>query len=314
LIKLCEKLSREHSLTHEECVRLVRGHNPETDYFLAQQALKLRQLIFGDTVFYRGLIEISSFCKNDCKYCGLRRSNKLAPRYRLSEEEIFSGVEKAYSLNFGTVVLQGGEDAFFSPEYVERIVKEIKRRHPEIVVTLSLGEHSRDVYKLWREAGAQRYLLRHETANKEHYDFLHPKEMSQENRLRALNDIRELGYMTGCGFLVGAPGESVETIADNLMFLQSFKPDMVGIGPFIPATGTPFENESSGSIKETLFLLSVIRLLLPNVYLPATTALATLSSDGYEQGLRAGANVIMPNCSPERVLGKYTIYDGKNIS
>jgi biotin synthase len=259
----------------------------------------------------RGLIEFTNYCKNDCFYCGIRRSNRQAQRYRLTEEEILDCCLEGYELGFRTYVLQGGEDPYFTPERIAALVREIKKRHPDCAVTLSVGEYPREVYALWREAGADRYLLRHETANNEHYRSLHPKEMDPENRKRCLWDLKDLGYQVGCGFMVGSPGQTPEYLADDMLFIHELQPDMVGIGPFIPQHDTPFRDQPAGTLELTLFLLGLIRLMQPDVLLPATTALGTIHPLGREKGIQAGANVCMPNLSPVGVREKYALYDNK---
>lgn len=278
---------------------------------LAKLARKLCEGVYGQKVFIRGLIEVSSYCKNNCLYCGLRASNLELPRYRLKKEEILNAATNGYKLGFRTVVLQGGEDAYFSDAIVCEIIESIKSSHPDMAITLSLGERSRESYFNLRKAGADRYLLRHETADKQHYEKLHPKEMSFEHRIKCLHDLRELGYQVGCGFMVGSPGQTFETIAKDLEFISSFKPEMCGIGPFIPHHATPFANYPAGSAEVTYFLLSIIRIIHPNVLLPATTALSSLDQNAREKAFLAGANVIMPNLSPLCVRSKYAIYDNK---
>lgn len=266
---------------------------------------------FGRGVFVRGLVEISSYCKNDCLYCGLRRSNVCARRYRLQEAEILACCVHGYALGFRTFVLQGGEDAYFTDDRLEKLLFSIKAACPDAAVTLSLGERGRQSYKRLFAAGADRYLLRHEAASPALYSYLHPGDMQLQNRLRCLHDLKEIGYQTGAGFMVGAPGQTANDLADDLVYLARLRPQMVGIGPFLPARGTPFENCLPGSGALTVFLVAVLRLLLPHANLPATTALASLPGDGRLQALDVGANVVMPNLSPPGVRGKYAIYDNK---
>lgn len=266
---------------------------------------------YGDAVFLRGLIEISSYCKNDCLYCGIRRSNRAAERYRLSEDEIMSCCENGYALGFRTFVLQGGEDGFFTDDVLCEIVGKIKKNYPDCAVTLSLGERSKDSYQRLFDAGADRYLLRHETADKAHYEKIHPPELSFENRMNCLKNLKEIGFQTGCGFMVGSPFQTTDDIVKDLLFIKGFEPQMVGIGPFISHKDTPFAGEKNGSLKLTLLLLTIIRLLLPKTLIPATTALGTISPNGREKGLEAGANVVMPNLSPVSVRKKYSLYDNK---
>ena len=290
---------------------LVRNINEETAAYAAEKAVKTRKRIYGNKVFVRGLIEISNICKNDCLYCGIRRSNKSCERYRLSEADILACCEEGEKLGFKTFVLQGGEDSFFSDEILSNLIKEIKNRHTSCAVTLSLGERSRKSYEILRKAGADRYLLRHETADKAHYEKLHPENMSFENRIKCLKILKELGYQVGCGFMVGSPYQTPETVAEDLMFIEKFSPDMCGIGPFIPHKDTPFSDKSAGTLEMTCYLLSIIRLIKPNILLPATTALGTIHKKGREMGILAGANVVMPNLSPVSVRKKYELYDGK---
>ena len=278
---------------------------------LAERARSVREEIYGKDVFVRGLIEISSFCKNDCHYCGLRASNKAAERYRLSPDEILACANEGYGLGFRTIVLQGGEDAFFTDDILCDIIRGIKRAHPDVAVTLSLGERGRESFARLREAGADRYLLRHETADEAHYAMLHPKSMSFANRMQSLRELRELGYQVGCGFMVGSPGQTFATLAKDLAFIASFRPEMCGIGPFVPHHATPYASYPAGSVELTCLLLSMIRIIHPRVLLPATTALGTIHPAGRELGFLAGANVIMPNLSPGDVRKKYLLYDGK---
>ena len=309
--ELAEKLIRQHRLSREEYAALIRERTPETAARLAKAADALRREIYDDEVFTRGLIEISSICRNDCLYCGIRRSNACAERYRLLPDQILACADEGHELGFRTFVLQGGEDPFFTDEVLGGIVAEIKRRHPDCAVTLSMGERSRESYQALYDAGADRYLLRHETADPIHYARLHPPEMSFENRMRCLEDLRDIGYQVGCGFMVGSPFQTPETLAADLAFIENFRPDMCGIGPFVPHHDTPFRNEPAGTLELTLFLLSVIRLIHPPVLLPATTALGTIHPLGREMGIRAGANVVMPNLSPVEVRTKYMLYDNK---
>ena len=309
--ELIEKLNKEKVLSEKEYEQLIVLRDDEAIKLLSELATETRKAVFKDEIYTRGLIEISSICKNNCLYCGIRRDNTLAERYRLSKDEILSCAAEGYELGFRTFVLQGGEDPFFSDDVLCDIVTALKSQHPDCAVTLSMGEKSRESYKALFDAGADRYLLRHETADSEHYALLHPKEMSFENRMRCLDDLKSIGYQVGCGFMVGSPYQTPKTLAKDLYFIQQFKPDMCGIGPFIPHHNTPFRDETQGSLELTLFLLSVIRLMLPEVLLPATTALGTIDPKGREKGIMAGANVVMPNLSPVAVRKKYELYDNK---
>ena len=266
---------------------------------------------YGNKVFARGLIEFTNYCKNDCYYCGIRRSNRDACRYRLTKEQILSCCDSGYQIGFRTFVLQGGEDGSFTDHKIVDIVSSIKEKYPDCAITLSIGEKSRESYQRYHDAGADRYLLRHETANPEHYRLLHPEKMSCENRKRCLWDLKKIGYQVGAGIMVGSPGQTIEHILEDLEFMKDLEPDMVGIGPFLPHHATPFANESAGTVDRTVRLLALTRLLLPKVLLPATTALGTLDPTGREKGILAGANVVMPNLSPENVRENYSLYDNK---
>lgn len=311
LYLLIDKLCEGHSLSFEEYEQLLDGHTPQLAEYAASKAVAMRNTVYGNDVYIRGLIEISNICKNDCLYCGIRHSNKNCSRYRLSEEEILTCCEEGYALGFRTFVMQGGEDPYFTDELLCRLVGEIKKRYPDCAVTLSLGERSYDSYKVLFEAGADRYLLRHETADPNLYKKLHPETMSFENRMQCLKNLKEIGYQTGCGFMVGAPFQTNRSLAADLKFVEQFRPAMCGIGPFIPHEATPFASFSAGTLQTTIFLLSLLRLIDPGLLLPATTALGTIHPNGREQGILAGANVVMPNLSPVSVRNKYELYDNK---
>ena len=308
--ELLLRLNRTHSLTLGEYERLIVERSPRLAEEAAALALEARRGVYGDRVYIRGLIEVGNYCRNDCLYCGIRRSNSRCERYILTEEEIYACCREGYSLGFRTFVLQGGE-GIFPADKVCRIVARIKREFPDCAVTLSLGEFPREEYQRMFDSGADRYLLRHETADKAHYERLHPPEMSFDNRMRCLRDLRDIGYQVGCGFMVGSPGQTVETLYEDLQFIKELEPHMVGIGPFISQKDTPFANEKSGTMDETLRLLSIIRLIHPKVLLPATTALGTIHPLGREKGIQSGANVVMPNLSPVNVRDKYKLYDNK---
>ena len=307
--KLIDKLFAEKNLSDEELKALITLM-PEKEYLFEKARMRAAE-VYGNKVFIRGLIEVSNYCKNDCYYCGIRKSNKNAERYRLTDGEILSACENGYELGFRTFVMQGGEDTKFTDERLCELVKEIKARYPDCAVTLSLGERSNESYKKLRDAGVDRYLLRHETACEAHYNSLHPGKMSYQNRMRCLKILKKLGFQTGCGFMVGTPGQRVENIISDLRFIKEFEPQMVGIGPFLPHRDTPFKNEKGGSAELTIYILAIVRLMLPSVLLPATTALGTASENGRELGILAGANVIMPNLSPESAREKYTLYNNK---
>lgn len=306
-----EQLKTEHMLGAEELKQLLTTLGAEEEQYLYEAAREARHAVYGREVYLRGLIEFSNYCKNNCLYCGLRRGNAACERYRLSEDEILECADKGHALGFRTIVLQSGEDPWYTDDRICSIVSRIRERHPDTAVTLSIGEKSRESYQKYYDAGAERYLLRHETINAEHYGRLHPQEMSLENRKRCLCDLKEIGYQVGCGIMVGSPFQTVDHIAEDLLFMKDFRPQMVGIGPFIPHKDTPFRNEERGSLEDTLHLLAVTRLLLPDVLLPATTALGTIDPQGREKGILAGANVVMPNLSPSGVREKYMLYDGK---
>lgn len=310
-LSLAEKLTLTHSLTTDEYKKLIEFRNEETADYLAKKADAVRKEVYGNKVFTRGLIETSNVCKNDCLYCGIRKSNKNCERYRLTDEEILECCREGYSLGFRTFVLQGGEDGHFTDEAVCGIVSQIKKLYPECAITLSLGERTKESYKKLFDAGADRYLLRHETATKEHYEKLHPDNMSFDTRTECLKTLKEIGFQTGCGFMVGSPFQTNEDIARDLKFIEEFSPEMCGIGPFIPHKDTDFRDYEAGSVDLTCYLLSIIRLIKPNILLPATTALGSLDPFGREKGIKAGANVIMPNLSPQSVRKKYQIYDNK---
>lgn len=308
---LIDSLAGGERLSMEEFAYLIDSRTPASAEYAAEKAVQKRVGIYGNDVYVRGLIEFSNYCRNDCLYCGIRRSNKNCERYRLSEEEILSCCDDGYSLGFRTFVLQGGEDPYYTDSVMCSIVSRIKESHPDCAVTLSLGERSRASYQALFDAGADRYLLRHETASEEHYKKLHPPEMSYANRMRCLSDLREIGYQVGCGFMVGSPYQTSENLAADLCFIADFKPDMCGIGPFVPHHATPFASFPAGGLALTTFLLSLIRLIQPNILLPATTALGTIDPKGREKGILAGANVVMPNLSPTRFRKKYELYDNK---
>ena len=308
---LIDKLEETHSLTHDEYRLLVEEYSGEAAFYATKKAVAVRKHIYGDEVFTRGLIEISNHCKNDCLYCGIRRSNKNVNRYRLTPDQIVACADEGYELGFRTFVLQGGEDGYYTDELICDIIGEIKRTHPDCAVTLSLGERGYDSFKRLYDAGADRYLLRHETADEEHYRKLHPSDMSYENRMQCLRDLREIGYQVGCGFMVGSPYQTPDNIASDLKFIEEFLPDMCGIGPFIPHHDTQFRDEPAGTLEMTCYLLSIIRLIHPSVLLPATTALGTIHPLGRERGIESGANVVMPNLSPVGVRRDYELYDNK---
>lgn len=305
------KLEKEHFLSDDEFKALLEDNSTETRDFLAERATAVKKEIYGTDVYIRGLIEFTNYCKNDCYYCGIRRGNANADRYRLTKEQILDCCEVGYDLGFRTFVLQGGEDGWFTDEKIVDIIKAIKAGYPDCALTLSIGEKSYESYKAFYEAGADRYLLRHETADECHYGKLHPQELSLVNRKQCLYNLKEIGYQVGCGFMVGSPFQTTENIISDLNFIKELDPNMVGIGPFIPHKDTPFKDYSQGSFELTLKLLSIIRLMLPHVLLPATTALGSINPLGREKGILSGANVVMPNLSPRDVRKKYLLYDNK---
>lgn len=308
---LIDKLNEQKHLDKEEWVSVLSGFTDDDREYAADIARKISLEKYGNKIFIRGIVEFSNVCKNDCLYCGIRRSNTNVQRYRLTPDEILECCHEGYELGFRTFVLQSGEDKSYTNDTLCGIVRSIKSAYPDCAVTLSLGELTYDEYKALREAGADRYLLRHETADKAHYEKLHPAGMSWDNRMECLKYLKELGYQTGAGIMVGSPYQTMECIAEDMLFFESFQPEMIGIGPFLPHKDTPFKDEPKGSYELTLFLLSLCRILLPDVLLPATTALGTIRPDGREKGVLAGANVIMPNLSPTAVRKKYMLYDNK---
>lgn len=308
---LIEKLHQEQNLNAEEFHRLLANRSEETDIYARELANKVRQESYGNKIYVRGLIEFTNYCKNDCYYCGIRCSNQNAQRYRLTEEEILNCCREGYELGFRTFVLQGGEDAFFTDDRIVQLISKIKKEYPDCAVTLSIGEKSEESYRRFREAGADRYLLRHETADPRHYKRLHPISMSCEYRKNCLRTLKKLGFQTGAGFMVGAPLQTIDDLVTDFLFLRELDPEMVGIGPFIAHKDTPYCSEKNGTLEDTLFYLALIRLMLPDALIPATTALGTIHPQGREMGVLSGANVIMPNLSPVSVRGKYKLYDGK---
>lgn len=309
--ELIEQLYRDTTLPAAGLLQLLTSLAPEEEEHLYRRAREVREAHYGKEVYLRGLVEFSSYCRNDCKYCGIRRSNGNAQRYRLTKDQIIECSDAGYRLGFRTFVLQSGEDLAFTTDDICEIVSEIRRRHPDCAVTLSIGEKTRAEYQAYYDAGAERYLLRQETSNPDHYAFLHPAELSIENRKRCLWDLKEIGYQVGCGIMVGSPRQTPENVIEDLNFMKELEPQMIGIGPFIHHKDTPFRDESDGTLEDTLHLLGILRLMFPNSLLPATTALGTINPRGRELGILAGANVVMPNLSPRGVRAKYLLYDGK---
>ena len=306
-----DQLAEGKLLKEAEYEQLIMGQSPEISDYLYQKADAVRRRIYGTDVYVRGLIEISNYCRNHCYYCGIRCSNTSVQRYRLSEEQIKECCRNGYALGFRTFVLQSGEDVGISPETMGRLIGDLRSAYPDCAITLSLGEYEKTVYKLWKDAGADRYLLRHETADVKHYRMLHPESMSFAHRIHCLETLKDLGYQVGAGMMIGSPGQTPGHLAKDLCFLQNFQPQMVGIGPFLPAAHTPFSNKKAGTMDQTLFLIGLTRLILPHALIPATTALASIDPKGRERGIYAGANVCMPNLSPLPVRKHYALYDNK---
>ena len=308
---LINTLAKDHSLSFEQWVHIIKNYSDSDREYAAVKARSAAEKYRGNKIYFRGIVEFTNICKNNCLYCGIRRDNIGIERYRLSKEQILDCCKSAYSLGFRTFVLQGGEDSYFTDKVLGDIVYNIKSLFPDCAVTLSVGERSYDSYKALYDAGADRYLLRHETITPEHYAKLHPPFMSLENRIKCLYNLREIGYAVGCGMMIGSPFQTAEDLARDMLFISDFKPDMIGTGPFIPHSATPFRDFEQGSATLTLFILSLCRLAMPSVLLPATTALGTAKSDGRRLGILAGANVIMPNISPLAVRKDYMLYDNK---
>lgn len=308
---LIDKLEEERSLSKDEWVRLITGRTPDLSEYLFALARKEQNRYYGHDVYVRGLIEFTSYCRNDCLYCGIRKSNSHAVRYRLFEEDILSCCHTGYKLGFRTFVLQGGEDAYYTDEKLAQLIRCIKDCYPDCAITLSVGERSRSSYRMLFDAGADRYLLRHETHNAEHYSRLHPPALTASARQECLWALKEIGYQVGTGFMVGSPYQTAEHLAEDMLFIKELNPQMVGIGPYIVHHETPFADKESGTLELTLFMLGLLRLMLPRVLLPATTALGTIHPEGRELGILAGANVVMPNLSPVSVRKNYQLYDNK---
>lgn len=311
LHELIDRLHKEHTLTRGEFITLIKERDEENASYLASLAREEAVKIYGNGVFPRGLVEFTNYCKNNCYYCGIQGSNQHANRYRLSKDEILSACENGYQLGYRSFVLQGGEDPHYSDDVMVPIVSEIRKRYQDCAITLSLGERSKESYQKLYDAGADRYLLRHEAATPELYQKLHPESLSLENRIQCLWNLKEIGYAVGTGFMVGAPYQTVENLVDDLLFIQKLDPQMVGIGPFVPHHDTKFKDYPSGTVELTTYLTSILRLMNPHLLLPATTALGTIDPRGREKGILAGANVVMPNLSPVAVRKDYSLYDNK---
>ena len=311
LHELIDRLHKEHTLTRGEFITLIKERDEENASYLASLAREEAVKIYGNGVFPRGLVEFTNYCKNNCYYCGIQGSNQHANRYRLSKDEILSACENGYQLGYRSFVLQGGEDPHYSDDVMVPIVSEIRKRYQDCAITLSLGERSKESYQKLYDAGADRYLLRHEAATPELYQKLHPESLSLENRIQCLWNLKQIGYAVGTGFMVGAPYQTVENLVDDLLFIQKLDPQMVGIGPFVPHHDTKFKDYPSGTVELTTYLTSILRLMNPHLLLPATTALGTIDPRGREKGILAGANVVMPNLSPVAVRKDYSLYDNK---
>lgn len=309
--ELIDRLEQERGLEQELMAALISSGDGELREYARKKARAIADARYGTGIYIRGLIEFTNYCRNDCYYCGIRRSNQCVERYRLSPEDILSCCEEGWNLGFRTFVLQGGEDPCYTEDRIVDLVRQIRETYPECAITLSIGEWERKSYERFWEAGADRYLLRHETAVESHYQQLHPSALSLEHRKECLKNLKEIGFQTGCGFMVGTPGQTAEHLAEDFHFIRELHPEMVGIGPFIPHQDTPFAEEKPGSPELTLYLLSLLRIQQPDLLLPSTTALATIHPQGREMGILAGANVVMPNLSPMTVRDKYSLYDGK---
>lgn len=311
LIVLIEKLYTTGMLTANEFTQLINGRTPEISKYIAAKAQSRQQEYYSNHIYIRGLIEYTNYCKNDCYYCGIRCSNKKAQRYRVDKETILNCCHAGYELGFRTFVLQGGEDPYFTDDRMVDIISSIKNAYPDCAITLSIGEKPEKTYREFYEAGANRYLLRHETYNAEHYQQLHPASLTAKHRQDCLWSLKKIGYQVGTGFMVGSPYQTTSHLVEDLLFIKELDPQMIGIGPFICHHDTPFAKETSGTLELTLFLISILRLMLPKVLLPATTALGTIHEHGRELGILAGANVVMPNLSPSEVRKNYLLYDNK---
>lgn len=309
--ELIQKLEETQALSFPEWTALIDGRTEELSTYLFERARSVRTRYYGHDVYVRGLIEFTNYCRNDCYYCGIRKSNRNVRRYRLTKEEILACCRTGYDLGFRTFVLQGGEDVWYTDERMADIIASIKSSYPDCAITLSIGEKSIASYELFFKCGADRYLLRHETYNPRHYSHLHPPSLSADHRRQCLWELRRIGYQVGSGFMVGSPGQTSSNLAEDMLFLKDLNPHMVGIGPFIPHCETPFSQEAPGTLELTLFMLGLLRLMLPGTLLPSTTALGTIAPDGRELGILAGANVVMPNLSPVENRKDYSLYDNK---
>lgn len=310
--EIIDRLYLKSDISFCDCITLLNEYkNEKVREYLFSKSLEITEKIFNRKIYIRGLIEYSNYCKNDCLYCGIRKSNKNLERYRLTKEQILLSCEKGYMSGFRTFVLQGGEDGYFKDDLTCEIVSQIRNKYPDCAITLSMGEKSYESYKKFFDSGANRYLLRHESINPIHYSKLHPENLSIKSRVKCLNDLKEIGYQVGCGFMVGSPYQTISNIAEDIIFIKEFKPQMIGIGPFIPHIDTPFKDFESGDYRLCTFIIGVLRLIDNFALIPATTALNSVNKNGRKEGILAGANVIMPNLSPYSVRDKYTLYNGK---
>ncbi|MCL2191878.1 MAG: [FeFe] hydrogenase H-cluster radical SAM maturase HydE [Treponema sp.] len=308
---LVDTLKKNGTLSREEFKTLLTTEDNDTQEYLSSCARELATANFGKDVYLRGLIEFSNYCKQNCLYCGLRRDNRDLERYRLTKEEILECCKEGHRLGFRTFVLQSGEDEYYTTKKMVEIIHAIRIEYPDCAITVSVGEKDEDTYRAYYNAGANRFLLRHETISPEHYRKLHPPGMEIETRKECLYRLKDIGFQTGSGIMVGSPFQTVDNIIDDLYFLAELKPEMIGIGPYLPSKDTPFRDQEPGSVELTVRLISIFRLMHPYALIPATTALATIHPTGREKGILAGANVVMPNLSPLRVREKYQLYDNK---
>ena len=309
--EIIEKLNRERALSFDEWVRIFDSWDADDLGYAMDMAREIAVSRFGKKIYFRGIIEFTNVCRNNCYYCGIRAGNSNCVRYRLDEEDLLKCCADGYAHGFRTFVLQGGEDPYYTQDVMCGIVRRISEEYPDCAVTMSIGELDRDYYQALYDAGARRYLLRHETADAAHYALLHPASMRLESRMRCLKDLKEIGFQTGCGIMIGSPHQNARYLAEDMMFMEDFKPEMIGLGPFIPHKDTPFKDEAAGSVEKTLMVIALCRIMLHDALIPSTTALGTVEAEGRQKGVLAGCNVVMPNLSPMEVRKKYMLYDGK---
>lgn len=309
--ELIHRLRETRKLQPDEYKQLLTSLTKEEQEYLFLNAREVAQEQFSNGIFIRGLIELTNYCKNDCYYCGIRRSNDKAQRYRLTKEEVLESCEEGYRLGFRTFVMQGGEDDSYTPKVMVDIIKSIRGKYPDCAITLSLGEKDYDTYKQYYDAGANRYLLRHESINAEHYASLHPQGMTIQTRSECLFNLKKIGFQAGSGIMVGSPNQTIDNIVEDILFLEELQPQMIGIGPYLPHKDTPFKDKEKGSLELTLIVVAILRLMHPYALIPSTTALATIADNGRDKGILAGANVVMPNLSPVRFRKKYLLYNDK---